>query len=80
MGNFMLVVKDSISTKAFRELILGIAWQGQTAQKMGAVNDLYTEEDEKETKIKQFAKKFARVGAMREGIKRNKEFYYQNTI
>ena len=47
---------------------------------MGAVDDLYTEEDEKEAKIKQFAKKFARVGAMREGIRRNKEFYFQNTI
>ena len=68
MGNFLLVVKDAISTKAFRELFLGIAWQGPTAHKFGAVNDLYTEEDEKEAKIKQFAKKFARVGAHREGI------------
>ena len=64
--------KDTLPKKAFRELILGIAWDGPKAKDGDVVDDLFTDMEDSEAKIKQFAKKYSKVGTMREGIKRNK--------
>ena len=77
---FMGVCSSSLTAKAFRELILGIEWQGPQAKEEKVVDELFTKREEAELYIKQFAKKFKQVGAMREGIKRNKEFYYQRPL
>ena len=70
----------TLTKKAFRELAFGIPWTAQEAQKENVVDSLYTGLDDCEKQIKDFAKKFAKVGAMRKGIKRNKQFYYNDAI
>ena len=44
------------------------------------MDNLFTGPEDCEKQIQAFAKKFARVGAMRDGIKRNKQFYYANVV
>ena len=39
----MGVCADSLTAKAFRELVLGIAWQGLQAKEEKVVDELYTE-------------------------------------
>ena len=75
-GNLVIsysgVVKDTMPSKAFRELVLGIAWKAPEAKSQDVIDNMYTGAEDCENQIKQFAKKYSRVGAMREGIKRNK--------
>ena len=75
----MNICKDNLTNKSLRELILGVVWKGPQAKAGKVVNELFADMDEREAQIKQFAKKYSKVGAMREGVKRNKEFYYADT-
>lgn len=59
---------------------MGSQWNGQRCLEGQVVDNLYDGPEDCEKQIKAFAAKYANVGAMREGIRRNKEFYYKDVI
>ena len=77
---YTAVCKAVLTRKAFRELILGISWDSKKALQEDVIDSIYDGPEDCEQQIKAFAKKFARVGTMKDGIKRNKEFYYRKAI
>ena len=83
-GNLVIsysgIVRDMVPNKTFRELVLGIPLKGPAAKEGDIVDHLYSGAEDCEASIKAFAKKYHKVGAMREGIKRNKEFSYKQTL
>ena len=60
----------TLTSKSFRELVLGIQWDSEQALKGDVIDGIYDGNEDCERQIKAFAKKFAAVGAMREGIRR----------
>ena len=66
---FNAVCRDRLPIKAFRELVYGIAWNGQQAKKEGVVQHLFKDESGSELIIKAFAKKYAFIGKERMAIK-----------
>ena len=72
--------KAVLTRKAFRELVLGISWDSKRALQEDVIDSVYDGPEDCEQQIKAFAKKFAIVGAMQDGIKRNKEFYFKEAI
>ena len=58
----MGICRDNLTKQSFRELILGIPWQGPQAKAGDVVTELYTKPEESEALIKSFAKKYATVG------------------
>ena len=74
------LLKATLSAKSFRELVLGAPWNAERALKGEVIDDIFSGQADCDAKIKAFAKKFAPVGAQRDGIKRNKEFYFKDAI
>ena len=45
-AGFVASSKDTLTKKSFRELILGIAWQGPEAKRGDVVNEIFTGKEE----------------------------------
>ena len=74
------ICKSTMKPKSFREMVLGVQWDAEQALKGEVIDGIFNGVEDCEKQIKAFAAKFAAVGAMREGIKRNKEFYFKHTV